>query len=75
VTIVYFQRGCWPKVRITSAPTKFDPEIAAFRPSPLREATPVKRVAAAVGEGAQAVATLHGYLAATERAPAATANR
>jgi thioredoxin reductase (NADPH) len=30
----------------------------------------VKRVAAAVGEGAQVVATLHAYLAATERAPA-----
>jgi thioredoxin reductase (NADPH) len=27
----------------------------------------VKRVAAAVGEGAQVVATLHGFLAATDR--------
>jgi thioredoxin reductase (NADPH) len=35
----------------------------------------VKRVAAAVGEGAQVVATLHGYLAATERAPAIAASR
>src|SRR5215831_4780133 len=30
----------------------------------------VKRVAAAVGEGAQVVATLHAYLAAAERVPA-----
>jgi thioredoxin reductase (NADPH) len=30
----------------------------------------VKRVAAAVGEGAQVVATLHAYLAAAERDPA-----
>ena len=30
----------------------------------------VKRVAAAVGEGAQVVATLHGFLAATDRQPA-----
>jgi hypothetical protein len=29
----------------------------------------VKRVAAAVGEGAQVVATLHAYLAATGREP------
>jgi thioredoxin reductase (NADPH) len=29
-----------------------------------------KRVAAAVGEGAQVVATLHAYLATTERNPA-----
>jgi len=29
----------------------------------------VKRVAAAVGEGAQVVAALHAFLAATERAP------
>jgi thioredoxin reductase (NADPH) len=29
----------------------------------------VKRVAAAVGEGAQVVATLHAFLAASERAP------
>jgi thioredoxin reductase (NADPH) len=33
----------------------------------------VKRVAAAVGEGAQVVATLHAFLAAPEHAPAATA--
>ena len=33
----------------------------------------VKRVAAAVGEGAQVVATLHGFLAATGRQPAVTA--
>jgi thioredoxin reductase (NADPH) len=30
----------------------------------------VKRVAAAVGEGAQVVAALHAFLAATEREPA-----
>ncbi|HEY4407622.1 MAG TPA: FAD-dependent oxidoreductase [Xanthobacteraceae bacterium] len=34
----------------------------------------VKRVAAAVGEGAQVVATLHAYLSAPVRAPAVTAN-
>jgi thioredoxin reductase (NADPH) len=34
----------------------------------------VKRVAAAVGEGAQVVATLHAFLAADEGAPAAIAN-
>jgi thioredoxin reductase (NADPH) len=34
----------------------------------------VKRVAAAVGEGAQVVATLHTFLAATDRAPAVMAN-
>jgi thioredoxin reductase (NADPH) len=33
----------------------------------------VKRVAAAVGEGAQVVATLHGFLAATDRRPAVMA--
>jgi thioredoxin reductase (NADPH) len=33
----------------------------------------VKRVAAAVGEGAQVVATLHGFLAATDRKPAVVA--
>jgi thioredoxin reductase (NADPH) len=33
----------------------------------------VKRVAAAVGEGAQVVATLHGFLAATDRRPAVLA--
>jgi thioredoxin reductase (NADPH) len=33
----------------------------------------VKRVAAAVGEGAQVVATLHAYLAAAERVPAVAA--
>jgi thioredoxin reductase (NADPH) len=33
----------------------------------------VKRVAAAVGEGAQVVATLHGFLAATDRRPAVVA--
>jgi thioredoxin reductase (NADPH) len=30
----------------------------------------IKRVAAAVGEGAQVVATLHAYLAKTDAAPA-----
>jgi thioredoxin reductase (NADPH) len=35
----------------------------------------VKRVAAAVGEGAQVVATLHATLAAIARVPAVTANR
>ena len=34
----------------------------------------VKRVAAAVGEGAQVVATLHGFLAATDRQPAVKAH-
>jgi thioredoxin reductase (NADPH) len=34
----------------------------------------VKRVAAAVGEGAQVVATLHAFLAATEREPAVVAS-
>ncbi len=34
----------------------------------------VKRVAAAVGEGAQVVATLHAFLAAAEREPAPSAN-
>jgi thioredoxin reductase (NADPH) len=34
----------------------------------------VKRVAAAVGEGAQVVATLHAFLAAPERAPAVVVN-
>jgi thioredoxin reductase (NADPH) len=33
----------------------------------------VKRVAAAVGEGAQVLATLHGFLAATDRQPAVMA--
>jgi hypothetical protein len=36
---------------------------------------PVKRVAAAVGEGAQVVATLHAFLAATDRRPAIMASR
>jgi hypothetical protein len=35
----------------------------------------VKRVAAAVGEGAQVVATLHAYLAAAERVPAVATGR
>jgi thioredoxin reductase (NADPH) len=35
----------------------------------------IKRVAAAVGEGAQVVATLHAFLAAPEHAPAAIAKR
>jgi thioredoxin reductase (NADPH) len=35
----------------------------------------VKRVAAAVGEGAQVVATLHAFLAAADRAPAAIAKQ
>jgi len=35
----------------------------------------VKRVAAAVGEGAQVVATLHAYLAAAERVPAVATSR
>jgi thioredoxin reductase (NADPH) len=35
----------------------------------------VKRVAAAVGEGAQVVAMLHAYLAAAERAPAVATSR
>jgi thioredoxin reductase (NADPH) len=35
----------------------------------------VKRVAAAVGEGAQVVATLHAFLAASERGPAVAAAR
>jgi thioredoxin reductase (NADPH) len=35
----------------------------------------IKRVAAAVGEGAQVVATLHAFLAAPERTPAAIAKR
>jgi thioredoxin reductase (NADPH) len=35
----------------------------------------VKRVAAAVGEGAQVVATLHAFLAAPERAQAVSAKR
>jgi len=34
----------------------------------------VKRVAAAVGEGAQVVATLHAFLAAVDREPAVIAN-
>jgi len=34
----------------------------------------VKRVAAAVGEGAQVVATLHDFLAANDRQPAVMAN-
>ena len=34
----------------------------------------VKRVAAAVGEGAQVVATLHAFLAVTEREPAVVAS-
>jgi thioredoxin reductase (NADPH) len=35
----------------------------------------VKRVAAAVGEGAQVVATLHAFLAAPARPPAVVAKR
>ena len=35
----------------------------------------VKRVAAAVGEGAQVVATLHAYLAAAERVPSVATSR
>jgi thioredoxin reductase (NADPH) len=35
----------------------------------------IKRVAAAVGEGAQVVATLHAYLAAAERVPAVATSR
>ena len=43
------------------------PRLATLRPRPLTgdvRAGSVKRVAAAVGEGAQVVATLHAFLAA-----------
>jgi hypothetical protein len=31
------------RIRISGAPAKFDPEIAAFRPSQLRERSPERR--------------------------------
>jgi hypothetical protein len=48
---------------------------APAQPGPKLRSGSVKRVAAAVGEGAQVVATLHRVLAATERGPTVVLSR